>query len=61
MVITTQNFRELTHKVATSLGYANLRILTVGHPLGGTSEEVVREWADDAVEETINLLTGERT
>ena len=60
MVITTQNFRELTQEVAASLGYANLRILTVGHPLGGTSQEVVREWADDAVEETINLLSGER-
>ncbi len=60
MVITTENFRKLTGQVATSLGHADLRILTVGHPLGGTSEEIVRQWADNAVEETINLLTGER-
>ena len=57
-MITTTNFRELTEQVAASLGYANLRILTVGHPLGGTDEEIVRQWADDAVEETIHLLTG---
>ena len=60
MVITTENFSKLTEQVAASLGHADLRILTVGHPLGGTSEEIVRQWADDAVEETINLLTGER-
>ena len=60
MIITTENFRKLTEQVAASFGHADLRILTVGHPLGGTSEEIVRQWADDAVEETINLLTGER-
>ena len=60
MVITTENFSKLTEQVAASLGHADLRILSVGHPLGGTSEEIVRQWADDAVEETINLLTGER-
>ena len=60
MVITTESFRKLTEQVAASLGHADLRILTVGHPLGGTSEEIVRQWADDAVEGTINLLTGER-
>ena len=60
MVITTESFSKLTEQVAASLGHADLRILTVGHPWGGTSEEIVRQWADDAVEGTINLLTGER-
>ncbi len=57
-MITTTNFRELTEQVADSLGHHNLRILTVGHPLGGTSTEIIHQWADDAVEETIHLLTG---
>ncbi len=58
MVITTRNFRELTEQVAASLGHHNLRILTVDHPLGGTSTEIIHQWADNAVEETIHLLTG---
>lgn len=58
MVITTNNFSKLTYEVAKSFGHNNLRILTVGHPLGGTDETTVLQWADDAVEETIHLLTG---
>ena len=58
VVVTTCEFRSLTEQVAASLGHPDLRILEVGHPLGGTKEETVLEWADDAVEATIQLLTG---
>ncbi|HJM27671.1 MAG: hypothetical protein QF596_05645 [Acidimicrobiales bacterium] len=50
----------LTEQVASSLGHSNLRILVVGHPLGGTDEATILQWADEAVEETIQLLTEPR-
>jgi hypothetical protein len=37
---------------------ADLRILVVGHPLGGTDTETVLAWADAAVESTMRLLVG---
>ena len=58
VVVTTREFRSLTVQVAAALGHPDLRILEVGHPLGGTKEETILEWADDAVEATIQLLTG---
>ena len=48
----------INQQVAASLGHPDLRILEVGHPLGGTKEETILEWADEAVEATIQLLTG---
>ena len=57
VVVTTREFRSLTEQVAASLGHPDLRILEVGHPLGGTKEETVLEWADEAVEATIQLLS----
>lgn len=48
----------LTDQVAASLGRPDARIVQVDHPLGGTDEATVREWADAAVEETLALLTG---
>lgn len=48
----------LTDQVAASLQRADARIVEVQHPLGGTAEATVVEWADAAVEETIALLTG---
>ena len=58
VVVTTREFRSLTEQVAASLGHPDLRILEVGHPLGGTKEETILQWADDGVEATIQLLTG---
>ncbi|MDG1846148.1 MAG: hypothetical protein P8J01_07085 [Acidimicrobiales bacterium] len=57
VVVTTEKFRFFADQVATSLGHPNLRILEVGHPLGGTEEETILRWADEAVEATIQLLT----
>ncbi len=57
VVVTTTEFRRLTDQVATTLGRPDLRIIEVGHPLGGTPESVVLTWADAAVERTIALLT----
>lgn len=58
MILTTTRFRTLTDQVATTMGLPDLRVIEVGHPLGGTDETTVRSWADAAVERTIALLTG---
>lgn len=56
-MVTTTKFRALTDQVAASLGRPDLRILEVGHPLGGTDKATILKWADAAVERTIALLT----
>ena len=48
----------LTDQVAASLGQPDARIVEVPHPLGGTDVESVERWADAAVEEVLQLLTG---
>lgn len=57
MVLTTERFRSLTDQVAASLGLPQARIVEVPHPLGGTSVEVVKAWAEAAVDETLLKLT----
>ncbi|MEZ5166845.1 MAG: SDR family NAD(P)-dependent oxidoreductase [Acidimicrobiales bacterium] len=56
--MTTTAFRALTEQVARSLQLADARVLEVPHPLGGTAEATVEQWADDAVEAALRLLTG---
>ena len=58
-MLTTTKFRMLTDQVAASLGRPDARIVQVDHPLGGTDEATVQDWADGAVETTIALLTGQ--
>lgn len=60
-MVTTTKFRALTDQVAASLGQPDARILEVDHPLGGTDEETIRQWADQAVEATLALLTDEQS
>ncbi len=57
-MVTTTKFRTLTDQVAASLGQPDARIIEVDHPLGGTDESIVEDWADAAVEEALRLLTG---
>jgi len=58
VVVTTTRFEALTRQVAASLAMADLRILVVDHPLGGTDADTVLAWADAAVEGALALLTG---
>ena len=58
MVVTTTDFRALTDQVAETMGCPDLRIVEVGHPLGGTDDDTIRAWADGAVEATLALLTS---
>ena len=54
----TTSFEPLATEVAQTLGLPDLRIIAVNHPLGGTDEATVVDWADAAVEPTLRLLTG---
>jgi hypothetical protein len=56
--VTTTKFERLTTQVAASFGFPDARIAVVDHPLGGTSEEVVVQWADASVEAVLGLFTG---
>jgi hypothetical protein len=58
VVFTTTKFEPLTRKVAQSYGLPETRIVTVGHPLGGTDEATILQWADAVVDEVIARLTG---
>jgi hypothetical protein len=57
-VVTTTKFETLTAQVAASFGFPHARIAVVDHPLGGTSEEVIVQWADASVEAVLGLFTG---
>jgi hypothetical protein len=56
--MTTTKFERLTAQVAASFGFPDARIAVVDHPLGGTAEKVIVEWADASVEAVLGLLTG---
>ena len=55
--MTTTKFENLTAQVAASFGFPNARIAVVDHPLGGTSEDVIVQWADASVEAVLGLMT----
>lgn len=56
MVFTTTKFELLTNKVASNFGLPDARIVTVGHPLGGTDEDTIRAWADSIADAVIARL-----
>ena len=49
-MLVTRPFVPMARAAASSLGLADLRLLQFPHPLGGTEPDVVRSWADAAVE-----------
>jgi hypothetical protein len=58
VVFTTTKFAALTDRVAANFGLPDARVVVVDHPLGGTSEEIILQWADAAVDTVIKRLTG---
>jgi hypothetical protein len=59
--VTTTNFATLTDRVATNFGLPDCRVVVVEHPLGGTDEATILDWADAAVERILGLFTGSST
>ena len=58
VLVATTAFSELASEVAATLGLPGVRIVAVGHPLGGVDEAAVIDRADAAVEPALGLLTG---
>lgn len=57
-MVASARFAPVAVDVATDLRFPDARILTVGHPLGGTDEATILQWADEAVETALALFTG---
>ena len=57
--INSEEFVRLGQSESRSLGLPGLPLITVPHPMGGVSEEIVRERARDAVPEIVRVLTSD--
>ncbi len=56
--MTTPPFLSLTRRVAAELGRADLAVLVVPHPLGGTDPDEVRRWGAESAEIAARALAG---
>ena len=59
VVVTTTKFEPVARTLSASFGLAATRMLVLPHPIGGTDEAVLHEWADAATDRLISLLTEE--
>ena len=58
MVLTTEKFADLARLEALQAGLAEARIVSVAHPIGGTSRDELESRADAAVAEVMSRLLG---
>jgi len=56
VVLATIPFAHLAAASAKNLGLPDARIVSVPHPLGGTDEATVIEWAEAAVDDVLAAL-----
>ncbi len=56
--ICTEEFEGLGRLQVKMLGRPDLPIVTVPHPVGGQPIATIEEYADEAVERVIEVLTG---
>ena len=59
MVVTTTRFEPVAATLSANFGMPDTRRLVLPHPLGGTDEATLHEWADAATDRLIGLLTTE--
>jgi hypothetical protein len=57
VLVATKALRELTDQTAHDLGLADLRVVSVSHPIGGVDPDEIRRRADGVVDEVLTLLT----
>jgi len=58
VVVTTTMFEPVASTLSANLGLADTRRLVLPHPIGGTDEATLRDWADNAADRVIELLTA---
>ncbi len=59
VTICTDAFINLAREESRNLGLPDLALAIVKHPIGGESEEVVKQRAADALEQVVQGLTQE--
>jgi len=59
VVTTTTQFEPVAKTLSISFGAPDTRLLVLPHPIGGTDESTLNEWADAAVDRMIALFTGQ--
>ena len=58
VVTTTTHFEPVAKTLSTSFGAPDTRLLVLNHPIGGTDEPTLHDWADAAADRLIALYTG---
>jgi hypothetical protein len=58
VVTTTTQFEPVAKTLSISFGAPDTRLLVLPHPIGGTDESTLNQWADAAVDRMIALFTG---
>jgi hypothetical protein len=57
VVVTTTKFEPIAVTLSASFGLADTRKLVLPHPIGGTDEPTLDQWADAAADRLISLFT----
>ena len=57
VVVTTTKFEPIAVTLSASFGLPEVRKLVLPHPIGGTDEPTLHEWADAAADRLISLFT----
>ena len=57
VVVTTTKFRPIAETLSEQFGLKETRLLVLPHPIGGTGQATLFEWADQAVDRVISLFT----
>ena len=57
VVMTTTMFEPIAATLSANFGLADTRRLVMPHPIGGTDETTLHQWADAATDQLISLFT----
>ena len=57
VVTTTTQFEPVARTLSASFGAPNTRLLVLPHPIGGTDEVILNQWAEAAADQLIALFT----
>lgn len=58
VTLTTNEFQSLARLQARAMGYPNLRLVTIQHPLGGIPQSEAEAKAAGTVDDLLQLLSG---
>lgn len=58
-MVTSTGFHDLTMQVARTIGFPDLRVVVVEHPIGGIGEDAILDRAAGIVESVLDLWTSD--